>query len=98
MTWPQYLRGEVTFRGLAYHVTGNEKEMLLLLLLRRGYPVTFKQFVAWLYDQREDGGPLMAANIVSCRLQCLKRIFPGVIVNAGRGSVMIECPRDNKDT
>ena len=35
MTWPQYLRSECTVDGKVYHLCGQEREILFMLLLHR---------------------------------------------------------------
>lgn len=85
MTWPQYLRGECTYRlGNSHariHLTHWEKEYMLLLLVNRGRNVSLDTFIDILYGEyTELENPRGQVRIYIHRI---RKKLPGLIISSG---------------
>jgi hypothetical protein len=82
MTWPQYLRGECTYRGWVVHLSCQEAEVLLVLLLRSVDFASADLLAAALYGDDPKGGREDAHCAVRIIIMRLRAKLPGLIGGA----------------
>lgn len=77
MTWPMHQRCECRLFGSVVSLTPFQRDMLLLLLLRRGRPVSVNEIIESLYHP--DFEPDFAYKCVHTQICHLRKKLPGVI-------------------
>lgn len=76
MTWPQYQRRECSYKGWRTHLTPQEAEVLLVLLLRGECPTPRTMLIDVLWGDDPDGGPVVGVKNV---IQGLRAKLPGML-------------------
>ncbi len=82
MTWPQYLRNEVTYKGQRVHVPPTIAKLLLLFLLNRGKAIKLDAIIEFLWPNPDDE-PTDEVSLVRAQLSNLRKRFPGILVTSG---------------
>jgi DNA-binding response OmpR family regulator len=96
MTWPQYQRSCCSFRGQEVRLTPQLADALLVLLLRRGEPLSREDLIValWPDPDLEGEAPEVHVKVLVCRL---RKVLPGLIRTWGAKSGLgwiIDRPED----
>jgi len=88
MTWAQHQRRECTFDGLQVKLSGYQRDIVSLLLIRRGEIIHLNELIEYIYPD-PDLEPDWAAQCVDRSIWFLNRRVPGMIDRVwGRGFII----------